>query len=195
MEQPSDFALPPDLPRPSDDGAADHLKGIQMPQIALHSASGRTVDLTELSAPRIVVYAYPMTGVPGAPLPDGLDLIPGARGCTPHTCGFRNRHSELAQLKTNVFALSTQTTEYQREMTERLQLPLEILSDAEFRLCDALRLPTFQVAGRRLLRRLTFIVRKGRIEYVFYPVFPPNESAVHVLSWLRKHPVENCSLL
>jgi peroxiredoxin len=191
MKQPIEFPLPPNLPRPADDGGADHLKGMHMPKITLPSSSGRTVDLSELSAPRVVIYAYPMTGVPGKHLPEGWDLIPGARGCTPQTCNFRDHHQELAQLETYVFGLSTQTTEYQREMAGRLQLPFEILSDAEFRLCDALRLPTFQVDGMRLMRRLTFIVRESRIEQVFYPVFPPNESADRVLSWLREHPLGN----
>ena len=147
------------------------------------------MDLSELSEPRVVIYAYPMTGVPGRPLPEGWDLIPGARGCTPQTCNFRDHHQELAQLETSVFGLSTQTTEYQREMAGRLELPFEILSDAEFRFCDALRLPTFQVDGMRLMKRLTFVVRKSQIEQVFYPVFPPNESADRVLSWLREHPL------
>jgi peroxiredoxin len=189
MKQPTEFPLPPNLPQPVDDGGADHLMGMHMPKITLPSSSGRTVDLSELSAPRVVIYAYPMTGVPGRPLPEGWDLIPGARGCTPQTCNFRDHHQELAQLETYVFGLSTQSTEYQREMAGRLQLPFEILSDAEFRFCDALRLPTFQVDGMRLMKRLTFVVRKSRIEQVFYPVFPPNESADRVLSWLREHPL------
>jgi peroxiredoxin len=130
-----------------------------------------------------------MTGVPGKPLPEGWDLIPGARGCTPQTCGFRDHHQELVELQVQVFGISTQTTEYQREMARRLQLPFEILTDAELKLCDRLRLPTFEVDGMRLLRRLTMIVRGGRIEHVFYPVFPPNESAEQVLRWLRKHPI------
>jgi peroxiredoxin len=189
MKQPPDFPLPSDLPRPVDDGAADHLKGMQMPKIALPSTSGTSVDLSELRAPRTVVYAYPMTGLPGTPLPEGWNLIPGARGCSPQACGFRDHYEELAQLKADVFGCSTQTTEYQREMAGRLQLPFEILSDAEFRLCDGLRLPTFQVAGMRLLKRLTLIVRDSRIEHVFYPVFPPDESANRVLMWLRDHPL------
>jgi peroxiredoxin len=132
-----------------------------------------------------------MTGVPGKPLPEGWDMIPGARGCTPQTCGFRDHYQELLQLQAEVFGLSTQATEYQLEMAERLHLPFEILSDAEFRLCEALRLPTFEVDGMRLLRRLTLIVRGGRIEHVFYPVFPPNESADQVMRWLQDHPIPN----
>jgi len=187
--QPTDFPLPADLPRPLDDGKADHLRGVAMPHISLRSTAGRTVDLWQLGAARTVIYCYPMAGVPGKPLPEGWDMIPGARGCTPQTCSFRDHHEELAELRTEVFGLSTQTTEYQKEMANRLHLPFEILSDAEFKLCDALHLPTFEVEGVRLLKRLTLIVQAGRIEHVFYPVFPPNESASQVIGWLKTHPV------
>jgi peroxiredoxin len=132
-----------------------------------------------------------MTGVPGKPLPEGWDMIPGARGCTPQTCSFRDHHQELLRLKADLFGLSTQTTEYQLEMADRLHLPFEILSDAEFRVCEALRLPTFEVDGMRLVRRLTLIFRGGRIEHVFYPVFPPNESADQVVRWLQDRPIPN----
>jgi peroxiredoxin len=186
MSQQTDFLLPPDLPRPVDDGAARHLIGTLMPKILLCSTAGRIIDVSDLGAPRTVIYCYPMTGVPGKPLPEGWDLIPGARGCTPQTCGFRDHHEELRALHAEVFGLSTQSTEYQREMAERLHLPFEILSDAVFELCEALRLPTFEASGVRLLKRLTLIVREGRIEHVFYPVFPPNESADEVLRWLRE---------
>jgi peroxiredoxin len=185
----TDFPLPPGLPRPLDDGAAAHLLGMSMPQVVLSSTRLRVVDLSSLSAPTTVIYCYPMTGVPGQPLPGGWDLIPGARGCTPQACNFRDHYRELSELKTEVYGLSTQTTQYQREMTDRLHLPFEVLSDAEFKLCDALRLPTFEVDGMRLMKRLTLIVRGGRIEQVFYPVFPPNESANQVLHWLRAHPI------
>jgi peroxiredoxin len=131
-----------------------------------------------------------MTGVPGRPLPAGWDEIPGARGCTPQACNFRDHHEELLQLKAQVFGLSTQSTDYQREVVDRVHLPFEMLSDARFAFCDALRLPTFEVEGIRLLKRLTMIVRDGRIEHVIYPVFPPNESADQVLRWLRDHPIE-----
>ena len=185
----TDFPLPPDLPRPVDDGAADHLRSMLMPRVSLRSTAGRMVELSDLGAPRTVIYCYPMTGVPGKPLPEGWDMIPGARGCTPQTCGFRDHHQELLQLQAEVFGLSTQTTEYQMEMVRRLHVPFEVLSDAEFKFCEALRLPTFEVEGMRLLKRLTLIVRTGRIEHVFYPVFPPNESADQVLRWLRANPL------
>jgi peroxiredoxin len=185
----TDFPLPSNLPRPVDDGSADHLLGMPMPQICLRSTRGRIVDVSDLSAPRTVLYCYPMTGVPGKPLPEGWDMIPGARGCTPQTCSFRDHHRELLELKAEVFGVSTQTTEYQREMVERLHLPFEILSDAEFKLCDTLRLPTFEVEGMRLMKRLTLMVRARQIEHVFFPVFPPNESADEVIRWLRAHPI------
>lgn len=189
MQEHMSFPLPPNLPRPVDDGAADHLKGMLMPRVSLRSTADRMVDLSGLMALRTVIYCYPMTGVPGKPLPEGWDMIPGARGCTPQACGYRDLYEKLLQLKVEVFGLSTQTPEYQREMADRLHLPYEILSDAEFKLCDALRLPTFEVDGMRLVKRLTLMVRGGRIEHVFYPVFPPNESADQVLHWLRSHPI------
>jgi len=160
-----------------------------MPRIPLRSTAGRMVDLSDLRAPRTVIYCYPMTGVPGKALPEGWDSIPGARGCTPQTFGFRDHYQELLELKADVFGLSIQTTEYQLEMAERLHVPFEILSDADFRLCEALRLPTFEVEGMRLLKRLTLIIRLGRIEHVFYPVFPPDESADQILRWLRSNPI------
>ncbi len=185
----TDFPLPPDLPQPVNDGAGDHLVGMLVPHISLPSTAGRIVDLSALTAPRVVLYCYPMTGVPGKPLPEGWDTIPGARGCTPQACGFRDHYERLSELATQVFGLSTQTTEYQREMAGRLHLPFEILSDSEFKLCDALRLPTFEAGGMRLLKRLTLIVRGRRIEHVFYPVFPPDDSANQVLLWLRENPI------
>ena len=189
IPQQIDFPLPANLPRPVDDGATDHLVGMRMPKVSLLSTAGKRVDLSALSPPRTVIYCYPRTGVPGEPLPDGWDAIPGARGCTPQTCGFRDHYRELAKLRAEVFGLSTQTTEYQRELAERLHLPFAILSDSEFEFTNALRLPTFEVSGMRLLKRLTLIVRHGHIEHVFYPVFPPNESADEVLRWLKAHPL------
>jgi len=183
------FPLPPDLPRPVDDGGANHLVGMRMPEVSLQSTKGRTVRLAALQAPRTVIYCYPMTGVPEKPLPAGWDEIPGARGCTPQTCGFRDLHAEIIELGAEIFGLSTQTSGYQREMAERLKIGFEIVSDAEYKLCDALHLPTFEVEGMRLLKRLTLIVRGGRIEHVFYPVFPPDKNAQQVLRWLLSHPL------
>ena len=189
MRQQTDFPLPSNLPRPVDDGAAEHLTGVLLPQVSLSSTAGRVIDLSNLSTPRTVLYCYPMTGVPGKPLPECWDMIPGARGCTPQACSFRDHYQEISGLKAEVFGLSTQSTDYQREMSDRLHLPFEVLSDAEFKLCDALHLPTFEVGGIRLVKRITLIVRGGRIEHVFYPVFPPDESADQVLRWLQDQPI------
>jgi peroxiredoxin len=178
-------ALPPDLPAPEDDGAADHLHGMPMPPVVLPSTAGGEVRLDELPG-RTVLFCYPRTGRPDEELPPGWNAIPGARGCTPETCGFRDRHEQFADLGARVIALSTQDTDYQREMAERLDLPFEVLSDADLELVRALRLPTFEVAGMTLVKRLTLIVRDGEIEHVFYPVFPPDTHAGEVLDWLRR---------
>ncbi len=188
MSTAQDFPLPSGLPEPVDDGAADHLEHMKVPSVALRSTKGGTVDLSTVDKTRAVVYCYPMTGVPGTPLPEGWDLIPGARGCTPQTCSFRDHAREFSDLGADIFGVSTQTTSSQSEMTERLHVPFAILSDDEYKFCDALPLPTFEVEGKRLLKRLTLIIREGKIEHVFYPVFPPNESAAQVLRWLREHP-------
>jgi peroxiredoxin len=183
------MTLPEGLPEPVDDGACDHLPGLAVPDVALPATDGTTVKLTELAAARTVVYAYPWTGRPGEPLlVDDWDLIPGARGCTPETCGFRDHHAELAELGAAVFGLSTQSTDYQRELAERLGLPFAILSDSALALTRALSLPTFEVAGQALLKRHTLVLRDGAIEHVFYPVFPPDRHAVEVLGWLRPRP-------
>jgi peroxiredoxin len=180
---------PSDLPLPVDDGACDHLPGLTLPAIALPSTAGRFVDLDKLEAVRTVIYCYPMTGVPGVPLPEGWDVIPGARGCTPQACAFRDHYRELASFAAQLFGLSAQTTDYQREMAGRLHLPFEVLSDAGFAFTNALKLPTFEAAGMRLIKRLTLIINKNKIETVLYPVFPPSESANQVLAWLTQHPL------
>jgi peroxiredoxin len=178
------MVLPAGLPEPVDDGAADHLRGAELPSIELPATDGAAVDLAALEG-RTVVYAYPWTGRPGQPLlAEGWDEIPGARGCTPETCGFRNHHAELAALGAAVFGLSTQDTAYQREPAERLSLPFSILSDAGLELTNTLRLPTFEVAGKTLTKRLTLLLRDGTVERVWYPVFPPDRHAGEVLAWL-----------
>jgi peroxiredoxin len=181
--------LPPNLPRPKDDGAARHLKGMALPDLELPSTANRRVNLSKIAAPRVVVYAYPMTGRPDRQLPQGWDDIPGARGCTPETCGFRDHHKDLAKLQTEVFGVSTQDTPYQQEMVKRLEVPFEVLSDEHMELARALKLPTFTVEGMTLLKRLTLVARNGRIEQVFYPVFPPDKHAEEVIAWLKKHHV------
>jgi peroxiredoxin len=181
--------LPPNLPRPKDDGAARHLKGMALPDLELPSTANRRVNLSRVAAPRLVIYAYPMTGRPDRQLPQGWDDIPGARGCTPETCGFRDHHKDLAKLKTEVFGVSTQDTPYQQEMVKRLEVPFEVLSDEHLEFARALKLPTFTVEGMTLLKRLTLVARSGRIEQVFYPVFPPDKHAEEVIAWLKAHRV------
>jgi peroxiredoxin len=175
------------LPAPEDDGAARHLPGLRAPSIALAATDGTSVDLSSLPG-RVVVYAYPRTGVPGEPNPDGWDAIPGARGCTPQTCAFRDHFAELRALgAAHLYGLSTQSTAYQRELAERLHLPFPILSDERLALTRALRLPTFTTHGMTLHKRLTLILRDGVIEHVFYPVFPPDRNAADVIAWLQAH--------
>ena len=180
--------LPANLPRPNDDGGARHLKGMALPDLELPSTGNRRVNLSTVSAPRIVIYAYPMTGRPDRQLPQGWDDIPGARGCTPETCGFRDHHKDLAKLHAEVFGVSTQDTAYQQEMVKRLEVPFEVLSDEQMTFARALELPTFTVDGMTLLKRLTIVARSGRIEHVFYPVFPPDAHAEEVIAWLKRHP-------
>ena len=183
--------LPPNLPRPQDDGAAKHLTGMALPDLELPSTANRMVNLSKVSAPRVIIYAYPRTGQPDKPSPPGWDDIPGARGCTPETCGFRDHHKDLQKLGAEVFGLSTQDTPYQQEMVKRLNVPFEVLSDEHMALTRALRLPTFTTSGMTLLRRLTLIARNGKIEHVFYPVFPPDTHAEAVIAWLKQHPVHS----
>ena len=184
--------LPSGLPVPEDDGAAAHLPGAVVPPLALPSTDGgrMRVDLVPEGADRLVVYAYPWTGRPGEPLltPD-WDSIPGARGCTPESCAFRDHAADLRAGGAAVAGLSTQDTAYQREVVERLGLPFPLLSDEQLTLTRGLRLPTFTVDAHTLLRRLTLVVRNGVVEHVFYPVFPPDLHAVSVLEWVRGHPV------
>jgi len=177
--------LPENLPVPQDDGAAKHLSGMQLPRLALASTDGSKVDLSQLKG-RTVVYAYPRTGVPGKPLPGGWDAIPGARGCTPQSCGFRDHFAEMRKAGVDhLFGLSTQDSDYQRKLAERLHLPFAILSDAGLAFTKTLRLPTFEVEGMTLLKRLTLVIDDGRIAHVFYPVFPPDKSAQEVVDWLQ----------
>jgi peroxiredoxin len=177
--------LPPELPVPQDDGATRHLVGMRLPALSLAATDGATVDLSSLRG-RTVVYVYPRTGRPAQEMPEGWDAIPGARGCTPQSCSFRDRHAELKQLGVaRVFGLSTQDTDYQREAVERLHLPFPVLSDAELKLTRELLLPTFTVAGMILLKRMVLVIDDGVMTKVFYPVFPPDKSAQEVVDWLR----------
>lgn len=186
MPETSDYSeLPADLPAPGDDGACDHLPGARLPDLALPATDGDAVDLAALDG-RTVVYCYPMTGRPGEALPDGWDELPGARGCTPQSCAFRDHHAELRGLGARVLGLSTQSTGYQREAAERLHLPFPLLSDGGLRFSRSLGLPTFEADGMTLIQRLTLVVREGRVEKVFYPVFPPDANAEEVADWLRE---------
>ena len=182
------MTLPDNLPRPEDDGGAAHLTGMRMPHISLPSTSGEQVDLSSLPG-RVVVYAYPMTGVPGVELPPGWNDIPGARGCTPQTLSFKSEKDVFSGLGVTIFGLSTQTPDYQQELSDRLGLSFPILSDTDFKLTEALRLPTMTVEGMRLIKRLTLVIDNGVITHVFYPVFPPNESAAQTVAWLRQNPL------
>ena len=181
------FPLPANLPVPTDDGACAHLPGLPLPHLSLPATSGELIDLAALPG-RTVVYGYPRTGTPGVPVPESWDAIPGARGCTPQSCAFRDHHAELRGLGAEVFGLSTQDSDYQREAVARLRLPFALLSDAALRFTEALRLPTFTFDGMTLLKRVTLILRDGRIEHVFYPVFPPDANAAEVVRWLGEHP-------
>jgi len=177
--------LPEDLPAPRDDGAAKHLTGARLPDRVLAATDGAQVNLARIAG-RTVVYVYPRTGRPGQPPPSGWDDIPGARGCTPQSCGFRDHFAALRRLGVaQLFGLSTQDTEYQREAVERLHLPFAILSDAELKLTRALNLPSFTVDGMTLIARMAWVIDDGVITRVFYPVFPPDKSAEEVVNWLQ----------
>ena len=176
--------IPDDLPIPEDDGAADQLVDAVVPAIALKATTGETVRLDQLDG-RTVLFCYPRTGRPDEELPPGWNAIPGARGCTPEACGFRDAHQQFADLGVRVLALSTQPSDYQREMADRLHLPFPVLSDERLELTRELGLPTFDTSGWTLLKRLTLVIDDGRIAHVFYPVFPPDTHAAEVLDWLR----------
>ena len=176
--------LPKDLPVPQDDGACKHLTGMKLPSTALRSTRGRMVDLSMLKG-TTVVYIYPRTGRPDQELPTGWNAIPGARGCTPQSCAFRDHHQELKEMGVSeLFGLSTQDTAYQQEAAERLHLPFELLSDEKLEFAKTLRLPTFEVDGMKLIKRIMLIARDGKIVKVFYPVFPSDKNAEEVVGWL-----------
>jgi peroxiredoxin len=177
--------LPDGLPIPQDDGAARHLMGLRLPSVPLAATDGSRVDLSTLSG-RTVVYIYPRTGVPGQASPDGWDAIPGARGCTPQSCSFRDHHAEFKALGVaQVFGLSTQDTGYQREAVERLHLLFPVLSDEGLKLARAIDLPMFEIAGMTLHKRMVLVIDDGIVTKVFYPVFPPDQSAEEVIDWLK----------
>ena len=177
--------LPPNIPAPQDDGAAKHLASMKLPDLALPATTGAAVNLAKLKG-RTVVYIYPRTGVPGVDAPPGWDDIPGARGCTPQSCGFRDHFGELKRLGVaQLYGLSTQDTAYQQEAATRLHLPFAILSDEAFALTKALKLPTFTTSGMTLLKRMALVIDDGAITKAFYPVFPPDKNAEEVIAWLQ----------
>ena len=178
------FALPDDLPVPEDDGACQHLEGARLPSVSLASTTGGPVDLSKIAG-TIVVYCYPRTGRPGEALPEGWDDIPGARGCTPQACAFRDHYQKIRSHAAEVFGLSAQGTDYQKEMVSRLHVPFPVLSDENLTFASALRLPTLTVEAMTLIKRLTLIATDGTIEKIFYPVFPPHKNPDDVMAWLQ----------
>ncbi|OYY12489.1 MAG: peroxiredoxin [Polynucleobacter sp. 24-46-87] len=180
--------LPSDLPIPQDDGAAKHLVGMCLPTISLNTTTGKRFNLGELKG-RLVIYCYPMTGQPNVALPDGWDQMPGARGCTPQSCSFRDHYQELRSLGADVVGLSVQHTEYQQEMADRLHLPFAVLSDVDYQFQQALQLPTFVAAGMTLLKRITLVANDGVIEAVHYPIFPSDSDPAWVIDYLKNNPV------
>jgi peroxiredoxin len=177
-------SLPDNLPVPVDDGSSAHLIGAKLPALSLEATSGEFVKLNELSG-TFVLYVYPMTGRPDTALPDNWDLIPGARGCTPQACSYRDHYAELRDLGSSVYALSTQSTEYQKEMASRLHLPFPVLSDVNLKFATLLRMPTFVVQCMTLLKRITLVCKEAEIIRVHYPVFPPDKDIDWVISTLR----------
>jgi peroxiredoxin len=176
--------LPPGIPAPQDDGATRHLTGAKLPDLALPATSGAAVNLSKLKG-RTVIYVYPRTGVPGVDAPPGWDDIPGARGCTPQSCSFRDHFGELKRLGVQqIYGLSVQDTGYQKEVATRLHLPFAVLSDEKLALTKAMKLPTFTTSGMTLLKRMAWVIDDGTITKVFYPVFPPDKSAEEVVMWL-----------
>jgi peroxiredoxin len=180
------------IPPPVDDGGAAHLEGMAIPPVSLIATNDTSIALSALPG-RTVVFGYPRTGEPGKiALVDDWDMIPGARGCTPQTCAFRDLYAELkAAGAAQVFGLSTQSNDYQTEMASRLHLPFPVLSDEKLELTRALKLPTMEVAGLTLIKRLALIIDDARIRHVFYPVFPPDRNAGEVLAWLKDNPASS----
>lgn len=178
--------LPGDLPIPKDDGSTDHLKGMKLPQVLLKATNGEIIHLGDIQG-KLVIYCYPMTGQPNVALPNGWDQIPGARGCTPQSCSFRDHYHDLQALGAEVIGLSVQTTEYQKEMADRLHLPFPIVSDVDYQFQKALNMPTFVAGGMTLLKRVTLIANNGVIKGVHYPIFPSDSDAAWVMDYLKKY--------
>ncbi len=180
------YEIPSNLPIPTDDGSTDHLKGLRLPNVSLAATNGATINLGEIKG-KLVIYCYPMTEQPNVALPDGWDQIPGARGCTPQSCSFRDHYKELRTLGAEVLGLSVQTTEYQKEMVDRLHLPFPVVSDSDYRFQRALNMPTFMASGMTLLKRVTLIVSNGVIQAVHHPIFPSDSDPIWVIDYLKRH--------
>jgi peroxiredoxin len=178
--------LPADLPVPQDDGSTNHLRGMKLPNLSLFATNGKALNVGDIKG-KLVIYCYPMTGQPNVALPDGWDQIPGARGCTPQSCSFRDHYQELQTLGAEVVGLSVQTTEYQKEMAERLHLPFPVVSDVNYQFQKAMNMPTFVAAGMTLLKRVTLIANNGVIEAVHYPIFPSDSDPAWVIDYLKSH--------
>ena len=178
--------LPAGLPIPNDDGSTDHLIGMKLPNIALFTTNGKAINLGGIKG-KVVIYCYPMTGQPNVDLPEGWDQIPGARGCTPQSCSFRDHYQELQALGADVIGLSVQSSEYQKEMAERLHLPFPVVSDMNYEFQSYLNMPTFVAAGMTLLKRVTLIANNGTIEAVHYPIFPSDSDPTWVIDYLKSH--------
>ena len=178
--------LPTDLPIPQDDGSTNHLKGMRLPNVSLNGTNGQAINLGNIKS-KLVIYCYPMTGQPNVALPDGWDQIPGARGCTPQSCSFRDLYQELQALGAEVVGLSVQSTEYQKEMVDRLHLPFPVVSDVNYQFQKALNMPTFVAAGMTLLKRVTLIANNGVIDAVHYPIFPSDSDPAWVIDYLKSH--------
>ena len=178
--------LPTDLPIPQDDGSTNHLMGMSLPNISLNATNGKTINLGDIKG-KLVIYCYPMTGQPNVALPDGWDLIPGARGCTPQSCSYRDHYQELQALEAEVVGLSVQSTEYQKEMADRLHLPFPVVSDVNYHFQKALNMPTFIASGMTLLKRVTLIANNSVIEAVHYPIFPSDSDPAWVIDYLKSH--------
>jgi len=176
--------IPNGLPIPKDDGACDHLTGMEFPDLEFNCTNGSIINISKQTG-NIVIYIYPMTGQPNVALPEGWNAIPGARGCTPQSCGFRDCHTELKKHAT-IYGLSTQPTEYQQEAKSRLHLPFNLLSDTEFLLKQKLSLATFNFVEIERYKRITLIIKECVIKKVFYPIFPPDKNAENVLNWFKQ---------
>ncbi len=180
------FSIPIDLPIPLDDGACDHLENMPIPNVSLWSTDDQEVNLSSLSDWN-VIFCYPMTGRPGVPIPEGWVKIPGAAGCTPQACAYRDNYAELKRNGIGIYGISTQTSEAQKEASNRLGLPYPLLSDANHSFSSALKLPMLEVGGSKLIKRLTLILKDGVIKKCFYPVFPPDKNVVEVIAWLSEN--------